>query len=130
MKSMFKPLAGGLEEEKHPDQHNTRLNSLVNNISSDSLLAKVLDGIEHEEENLYAKPRGKNYRQFSLRSARTSDQNQPNKLDSTQSLQDDIPLWSSDTSVSSESEEDDIISVNTELIEFIDAKKDFILNLI
>ena len=32
--------------------------------------------------------------------------------------------------MSSESEEDDVISVNTELIEFIDAKKDFILNLI
>ena len=57
----------------------------------DDVDGKVLDGIEHEEENLYAKPRGKNYRQFSLRSARTSDQNQPNKLDSTQSLQDDIP---------------------------------------
>ena len=83
MKSMFKPLDGGLEGEKHPDQPITRLNSLVNNTSSDSLLAKVLDGIEHEEENLYAKPR----------SARTSHQNQPNKLDSTQSLQDGILLW-------------------------------------
>ena len=32
--------------------------------------------------------------------------------------------------MSSESEEDDVNSVNTKLIEFIDAKKDFILNLI
>ena len=92
MKSMFKPLAGGLEEEKPPDLNSTRLNSSVNNTSSVSLLAKVLDGIEHKEENVYAKLRGKNYRQFSRRSAKTSDQNLPNKLESNQSLHGDIPL--------------------------------------
>ena len=120
MKSMFKPLAGGLEEEKPPDQYN--------NTSSDSVLAKVIDDVKHEEENVYENQRGKKYRQFSRRSAKTADQNQPDKLDSSQPLQDDIPLWSSDTSVSSESEEDDVISINTELVEFIDGKKGFILN--
>ena len=124
MKSNSKSPNEGSQKEKTSGQQSTLTNNSVNNTSSDSLLAKALDAIEHEEENIYARPTSKRYRRFPIKSVTYSEQNQTNKLSFNKSLQVEEPVWS-EALVSSESDEENDANINMEMVAFINRKNIF-----
>ena len=96
-------------------------------LSEDFLLAQALDKIENEVENVYERPKWKNYRLFRKPSSNGVVKTKKGKffheLDS-------YLHSSSSSSVSDNENEECEPEINTELINFISKRKDFILKVI
>ena len=88
-----------------------------NSMSSDFLLAQTISRIEIEKENIYEKPKGKSYRR-----AHTNILKKP-------CIQLPCLSLSSASEASSTSESENIPEINSELIDFIGGKKNFIRQL-
>ena len=96
-------------------------------LSEDFLLAQAVEKIENEIENEYERPKGKNYRSFTKPSSSGVVQTKKGKLFPEL----DLYLHSSSSSSVSDSENEECEpEINTELIDFISKRKEFILKLI
>ena len=97
-------------------------------LSEDFLLAQAVEKIENEIENEYERPKGKNYRSF--RKSSSSDVVHEKKKENPFPELDAYLRSLSSSSVSENENEECEPEINTELIDFISTRKEFILKLI
>ena len=107
-----------VKEKENLDGHTPSMDVSPDIISSDFLLAQAISRIENEKENIYERPKGKRYRRENT------------KIPQKTCIQAPCLPISSSSEASSSSESEDIPEINSELIEFIGRKKDFVRKLI
>ena len=111
--------------------NNDVCNGIVPDTTNDFLLARALEQIETETENIYEKPRGKSYR--TNKTETMADRCNVIKTKCGKLLaEEDVDLIDSMSSSSISSLDDARVEfeINSEIIEFINRKKDFILQLV
>ena len=90
--------------------------------NDDALLAQTMGTMERGEENIYLKPRGKNYRNYtSTRKRRQTNSQISAKQPVTNSIQ---------TAPESNEDDDDGPGIRKDIIDFIATKKEFVLSLV